>query len=210
MAADDCRVAAVVPCAGRSLRMGTSKALLDADGEPFVRRVVDTLRDGGADPVVVVVRDGGGPEAAEALAADAQVIVNPDPDHPVTGGPISSVRHGIRAVPDDVAGLLLHPVDHPRVAPSTVASLVADFARNGAPVTNPVWRDRRGHPVLFSRALFAELSAADLPEGARTVVQRHREARRDVPVDDPGIHDDLDTPSDYRRAFPTAGPGAPA
>lgn len=209
MPADECRVAAVVPCAGRSSRMGTSKALLDADGEVFVRRVVDTLRAGGADPVVVVVRDGGGPEAAEALAAGAQVVVNPDPDHPVAGGPISSVRHGIRAVPDDVAGLLLHPVDHPRVSPSTVSSLLADFARHGAPVTTPVWRERRGHPVLFSRSLFDELSSPALPEGARTVVRRHRGTSRDVPVDDPGVDDDLDTPSDYRRAFPT-GRGTPA
>lgn len=204
------RVGAIVPCAGRSSRMGTSKALLDADGVSFVRRVVGTLIAGGADPVVVVVRNGGGAEAADALAGGAYVLVNPHPDDPIRGGPISSVREGIRVMPDDVAGVLLHPVDYPRIMPHTVAALVSAFVREGAAVTVPTWKRKSGHPVLFHRALFDELSTLGLPEGARTVVRRHEGARRELPVDDSGVLDDLDTPTDYLRAFPSSGePGEP-
>lgn len=52
-----------------------------------------------------------------------------------------------------------------------------------------------GHPVLFGRALWAELAALEGGEGAREVIARHREALRQVAVGDAGIHHDIDTPA---------------
>jgi CTP:molybdopterin cytidylyltransferase MocA len=184
--------------------MGAPKALLDAAGETFLRRVVRTLLEGGADPVVVVVRDPDGAEADEARAAGARVEVNPEPDHPVHGGPASSLRVGLAALPPAAAGTLLHPVDHPRVQVATIQALIEDFRRHEAPVTAPTCGGRRGHPVLLASAVFAELLDTGLAEGARTVVRRHAPARREVPVADPGVLDDLDTRAAYRRAYPAA------
>jgi CTP:molybdopterin cytidylyltransferase MocA len=189
--------------------MGAPKALLDAGGATFVEWVVRTLLEGGAEPVVVVVRDGATEVAERARGAGAHVVVNPAPDDPDTGGPASSVRAGLASLPADIGGALLHPVDHPRVDPATVAALIADFRTHAGPVTVPAWRGQRGHPVLLARALFAELADPTLSEGARTVVRRHARARRVVEVDDPGILADLDTPADYARAFPGGrAPGA--
>lgn len=182
--------------------MGRSKALLDADGRPFVRRVVETLVAGGAAPVVVVVRDADGAEAEAARAAGATVAVNPEPDHPRRGGLASSLRVGLEGLPDDVAGVLVHPVDHPRVQTATVRALIDDFRREGAPVTEPVFDGRTGHPVLLHADLFPELLEPDLTQGPRTVVHRYAALRRKVAVSDEGVLDDVDTPTDYRRAFP--------
>jgi molybdenum cofactor cytidylyltransferase len=195
-------VAGVVLAAGRSRRMGESKALLDAGGSPFVARAVTCLFDGGARPVVVVVRPLADDVASAAVDAGAVVAVNPAPDDPERGGPLSSLRTGLEALPADIAGLVLLPVDHPRVTPGTVRALIGAFRRTGAPVTVPSWRGRRGHPVLLSATLFPELLADPLPEGVRTVVRRHAGARCEVPVEDPGVLDDLDTPEAYRAAFP--------
>ena len=52
-----------------------------------------------------------------------------------------------------------------------------------------------GHPVLFGRALWAELATLENGEGAREVIARHREALRQVAVGDAGIHHDIDTPA---------------
>ena len=66
-------IAAVVPAAGRSQRMGRPKLLLPIDGEPLIVRVVTALREGGAERVVVVAppaESEGGPAVA-ALASQA-------------------------------------------------------------------------------------------------------------------------------------------
>jgi molybdenum cofactor cytidylyltransferase len=66
----------------------------------------------------------------------------------------------------------------------------------------PAFEGWRGHPVLFGRALFPELLEKDLPEGARTVVRRYLDDRLQIPVADPGILADIDTPEEYRKHFP--------
>jgi CTP:molybdopterin cytidylyltransferase MocA len=182
--------------------MGRDKALLDAEGAPFIERVVKTLLAGGARPIVVVLRRRAGRVADVALDAGAEVAINPAPDDPETGGPLSSLRRGMQFLPAGAAALLLHPVDHPRVSPETVAALITAFRHSSAPVVVPTFRGRSGHPVLLSGAIFPELLQDPLPHGARTVVRRHAANRCEVPVDDPGVVDDLDTPAAYRRAFP--------
>lgn len=194
----------VVPAAGRSSRMGSPKPLLDADGPTFVARVAGSLLHGGCEGVVVVVREDPGPVAAAARQAGARVAVNPDPDHPELGGPVSSVRAALDALPDEAAGIVLLPVDHPLVSSDTVARLIEVFRSEEAPVVSPVAAGRRGHPVVVSATLFAELREAGLTEGVRTVLARHADATVEVGVADRGIHKDLDTLADYRRAFPRA------
>lgn len=197
-------LAGVVLAAGRSSRMGRTKALLDAGGEPFVVRAVTCLLHGGVGPVVTVLRSEAREVARAAQAAGSRIVVNPAPDDPDGGGPLSSLRLAIRALTEserDLDGLLLLPVDHPRVRSSTVRALVDSFRHSGAPVTVPVWRGRRGHPVVLAASLFDELLTGDLPDGARTVVHRYGDERVDVEVEDPGVVDDLDTPDAYRRAF---------
>jgi CTP:molybdopterin cytidylyltransferase MocA len=177
--------------------MGASKPLLDAGGRSFLARILSSFRAGGADPVLVVVRDPLGEVGAMALAEGALVVRNPDPKP----GPISSLQAGIQALPEGAGGVFFSPVDHPLFLPNTVRALAAAFSEIGAPILAPTYQGRRGHPVIFHRALFPELLEEELPQGARSVIQRYRTRRVEVPVDDPGILIDIDTPADYRRHF---------
>lgn len=190
------RVAGVIPCAGASTRMGTSKALLDAGGRSFLAAVVGALTAGGCDPVLVVVGPGQDDEKRRATAAGALVLDNPEPGE----GPITSVRLVLAALAPDVDGVALCPVDHPLVRPETVARLVTEFRGTDAPVVLPVHAGSRGHPTLFRRPLFAELSDPGLDGGARTVVHRYLEQASLVDVDDVGAVTDIDTPEAYRAA----------
>ena len=186
---------AIVAAAGLSSRMGTSKALLDAGGATFLARVIDSLAQGGGDPIVVVVRDLGGGESREAEALGAVPVLNPNPDP----GPISSLQAGIRSLKPDAPAILFTPVDHPLFLPSTVRTLVEAFRKTQPALVAPSHGGKPGHPVVFGRGLFPELLQGELPHGARTVVRRHLDERILVPVDDPGILADIDTPDDYRR-----------
>jgi molybdenum cofactor cytidylyltransferase len=183
--------------------MGRPKALLHAGaGRTFLERVCATLARGGCAPVLVVLREGDTAERELAERVGARVIVNPTPD----AGPITSVRCALAQVErSQAAGIAVLPVDHPLVEPATVEELLAAFdAHRDADVVVPTHEGRRGHPVLFRQALFAEIRDDDLPEGLRTVLRRDPSRVREVPVEDEGVRVDLDTPEALRRWLPEA------
>ncbi len=92
------------------------------------------------------------------------------------------------------------PVDAPAVRPGTVRALIEAFqAAPGAHVVRPVHDGKPGHPTLFARAVFEQLLQPGLTHGAETIVTRHSASRLDVPVDDPGIAGNVNTPADYER-----------
>jgi molybdenum cofactor cytidylyltransferase len=195
------RVVGVVPAAGRSSRMGNPKPLLDADGRSFLARVVAALREGGTADVFVGVREEKGPISAEARKAGARLLVPGD----VEDGPVATVRaaiHQVEGSDPPIDGFLLHPADHPLVAPATVERLLEAAAEGRSAIVAPVHRGESGHPVFFHRSLFPELLEPDLEEGARSVVRRHREASLEIPVEDAGVLADINTLAEYRRHFP--------
>jgi len=189
---------AIVAASGLSLRMRRSKPLLEAGGRSFLAHILGSLQEGGALPILVVVRELDSPESEEARARNGIPVLNPDP----TPGPISSLQAGIRALPEEAQGALFCPADHPLFAAKTVQDLIGAFFASEAPLVAPAFNGKRGHPVIFGREIFPELLQRDLPEGARTVVGRYYERRIVVPVQDPGILVDIDTPEDYRMHFP--------
>ncbi len=188
----------MIPCSGSSSRMGTPKAMLDAGGRTFIERVIHAHRAGGCSNVLVALPTLDGPIAAAAVEAGARVVKNPSPEE----GPIGSLRASLRALDASVEGVSFCPVDHPLIREDTVKNLIDMFRQSGAPLLVPTFNGARGHPVLFGRMLFEEILNDALPEGARTVVHRHLDDTRSVPVDDEGTIIDIDDMTAYRRHCP--------
>jgi CTP:molybdopterin cytidylyltransferase MocA len=197
-------IAAIVLAGGASERMGTPKALLPFRGSTFLAVVIECCRAQGLTPVVVVV----GPDVYNLLSdsdlADATVICNPAPE----SGPLGSIRLGLEAaVNHPVEAALVWHVDRPHVRPETVARLVEQFRDGGQPIVVPGYGGRRGHPVLFGRPVFDELLSAPEHEGARAVVRADPSRVAVIPVDDPAVLEDVDTPAAYRDLLQREGGG---
>ncbi len=184
--------------------MGSPKALLLApDGQPFVVRVARALLDAGARPVVVVTGADHdaivGCLAQVAETADVPCLRNSEPAR----GQLSSLWVGLdeltRTIDPPAEACLVTLVDVPMLQPETVRRVVAAWRRTRAPIVRPAIADRHGHPVLFDRSLFAELRAAPLGLGAKTVLRAHAAEIRNEPVTDEGCLTDVDTPADYQR-----------
>ena len=186
--------AGVILSAGESSRMGSPKALLAYRGTTFLEHLVNLLQ-GRVEPLLVVLGHGADRiRAAVRLPPQVRVLLNQD----YRLGQLSSLQTAIRALEGSpVSGLLVVPVDHPAVEPEVVAALLDAFAAEQPEVLVPIFEGRRGHPVIFSLRLFAELLAAPLEEGARAVVRRH--TARELPINDAGILADIDDPESYRR-----------
>jgi len=179
--------------------MGRPKALLpigDA-GETFLDRVTRTLAEAGIEDIVVVVgADTSAIRAGAKPAAGVRIVDNPDYEQ----GQLTSLLAGLRAVDTlRASGVLMTLIDVPLVTAATVRRLVEVQQERGAPIVRPVSRGRHGHPVIFGRALFAELQRADPASGAKPVVRAHAAEMIEVPVEDEGAFTDIDTREDYEH-----------
>ena len=187
--------AAIILAAGASERMGYPKALLPYRGAPFLSGILDACYAAGIEKRVVVLGYFADKILQEIDLSDAIVTTSENLD----AGPIGSIRAGIRAlVNHPVDAALVWPVDRPHVSVATVSALLDKFREVPGPIVVPTYGGRRGHPVLFSKTVFAELLGAPDAVGAKVVVRKDAGRVIPVPVDDAAVLEDFNTPEDYK------------
>jgi len=196
-------IPALVLAAGKSSRMGRTKALLSvgSSGETFLHRIIRVLRDGGVEAVVVVIGGDAAAVRASLPRDDAQISAVENPRY--EEGQLSSLLVGLAAAEqrhDNVEAVMMTLVDLPLISAATVRAVRDAFLANpGAPLVRPRRGARHGHPVIFNRSIFGELRRADPSTGAKPVVHAHAAEEVNVDVDDEGAFIDIDTPQDYDR-----------
>ena len=159
-------IAAVILSGGSSSRMGSPKALLPYQGRLFLEHLLEVTQH----PRIGVRRVVLGPHAelitrAVAVPED-EIVINENWEQ----GQLSSLHAAMRSLPAGTDGLMLCLIDHPLISAALVDDLVQAFYASGAPIVLPVFQGRRGHPVLFSAAVYEELQKAPVNVGARAVV----------------------------------------
>jgi molybdenum cofactor cytidylyltransferase len=92
-------------------------------------------------------------------------------------------------------GYLVALADMPFVRTASIAA-VRDALVGGAPLAAPYWRARRGHPVGICGAFYDQLLASQGDEGAKRLLAENESRLVKVPVGDPGVIRDIDTPGD--------------
>jgi molybdenum cofactor cytidylyltransferase len=185
-------VAALVLAAGQSRRMGAlNKLLIEIDGVPMVRRVVEMLRRSSAASIVVVT--GHERERVEAALKDLPVAFVHNADY--AQGLSTSLKVGIAALPDDTDGTLVCLGDMPRVTAAEIDRLIAAFNPvEGRGICVPTRRGKRGNPVLWARRFFAEMQDVAGDVGAKHLIGAYPEMVAEVEMADDGVLTDIDTP----------------
>lgn len=208
------KLCGVILAAGRSSRMGTDKALLpwppagrDAGSEPgqtLLSAAIEALKTQ-ADAVIVVAGRNAAALARAASACGAFLVVNPDPDR----GQFSSLQTGLReAVNRGYEAAMITPVDCPPLWANTLELLCASFVRSvaaGKWAVEPENNGRHGHPLLAGRALIDAFLSAPVTSNAREVKRAHAEMIEYVPVAEPLISVDLNTPGEYEALSGSRG-----
>ena len=92
-------------------------------------------------------------------------------------------------------GWVVGLADMPFLQARTLTQIAAALTDSAA-IVAPTYAGRRGHPVGFTAHYGLRLSALGGDEGARHLIASEGAALRLLPVDDPGIHADIDTPDD--------------
>lgn len=185
-------IAAIVLAAGQSSRMqGKNKLLEDFRGRPLVRHAAEAALGSKASPVIVVTGKDGDAVKAALKGLDVRFADNPA----FAEGLSSSLKAGIRAVPEESAGAVICLGDMPQVSGALIDRLIGGFApERGAVIVAPVRNKQRGNPVLWARRFFPELLKLEGDIGARKLASFYDEGLLEVEVSDDGAFADIDTP----------------
>ena len=184
-------VVAILLAAGSATRFGSDKLLHSLPHEvPIAIQAARHLKSVFGENVLAVVR----PEAqglSDLLRKEGcKVLVCEN----AAEGMGASLACAVRATPD-AQGFVVALADMPFIRSSTIAA-VRDALAAGAALAAPYFRARRGHPVGISASFRRELEALEGDEGARTIIAANEKSLRKIPVGDPGVLRDIDTPGD--------------
>ena len=203
------KVCGVILAAGESSRMGTDKALLpwppaeQAAAAPFshtlLSAAIAALKPV-TDAVIVVAGRNAEKLTPVVSSAGASLVENPDPDR----GQFSSLQTGLSEVAArgfDVA--MITPVDCPPLSASTLERLRTAFEQalaSGKWAVAPEHDGRHGHPLVAGRNLIDAFLSAPVTSNARDVQHGHQQQIEFVPVTEPLLSADLNTPEQYAAA----------
>lgn len=186
--------AGIVLAAGLATRMGAFKQLLPLGDQTLIEWVVDQLCRR-LERVVVVVGHRADEVAGVLAGRPVQCVYNPD----FQLGMSTSVQCGLRCA-GPASAYLICLGDQPRLA-GLLDPLLTAAAQSPKGILIPTFQGKRGHPLLIRSLYVEEIMSIPPDQGLNTVTRAHRHDTLEVPVDECGALEDLDTPADYQRAL---------
>lgn len=192
------RLFALIPAAGRSRRMGTSKLLLPWQGTTVIEHLIGTLTRPDIAVVAIIIR----PDdhvLRESVQRTSAVAIIPDHEPPEMR---DSIEIGLRAIrqrfaPADDDGWLLIPADHPLLEPEVLDGLLSRWSPGDCEALLPTLGAKRGHPTLMKWSLAARLEQLPRDIGVNTLLRSSPCLVTEWPTDRESVLADLDTPEDY-------------
>ena len=186
-------VSGILLAAGAGSRFGGEKLVHPLeDGVAIAAHAARNLLAATPD-VIAVVRWGDFPLYEMLEQEGCHVVMFKD----AARGMGATLAHGVGHA-RGADGWVIALADMPRIAPDTVKKIIAAL-QDGALIVAPMRNGERGHPVGFGAPLREELLALSGDQGARAVLERHRDAVRLIECDDPGIALDIDARTDLGR-----------
>lgn len=188
-------ICAVVLAAGCSSRMGSQKLLLPFGQKTVISHIIEQVLSSGIEAVYAVVGHQADELVQELSDKPISIIHNPD----YQSGMLSSVRAGIRNLPQVCRAVLVILGDQPSIKPEIIKQMTDAFYKTKSKIVIPVYDDKRGHPILFSTVFREEILGSYDRIGLRGLLRAHAEDVYEMNVSDSAVLADMDYPEDYRR-----------
>lgn len=193
------KIAAILLAAGSSRRFGEeNKLLLDVGGMPMVARSADALLKAVPPlrPIIVVtgyeqerMRD----TLDEMLGEEDNITFTHNPDY--ASGIASSVHAGLRALSNDIDGVVIALADMPWVRPRHIEKLLEAFG-DRISICVPMVSGRRGNPTLWGASYFERMFSCKGDVGAKDLLLECSTHVREVVFDDAATLMDIDAPKE--------------
>ncbi|UTF60625.1 NTP transferase domain-containing protein [Gilvimarinus sp. DA14] len=187
-------IVALILAAGYSRRFGSQDKRAETfDGKTLLCHTITLLQRHFAEVQVVIRAE----DYTERLGVppDTQVI-RAQKAHL---GQAQSMAEGFCALvdrcPPEVTSAAVFLGDMPFIGLQTLNMVCAAAEENR--IVRPIYKATPGHPVVFGRHFWEDLSALSGERAGLGFVQQNRQSLVNIPVDDPGSCRDINCPQDF-------------
>lgn len=183
------RVGALVLATGASPCRDRERMLQPtARGRPTVAQVTEIALRSRIDHIRLVT----GARAPEVRAATRHLGVKAAHDRAHrSGGAVSALKAGLRALPGPLSAVLIVPGDQARMQPNVIYHILAAYARGEGEFIVPRHRTRSGYPALIGSRYWPEILKLPRHSDFRAIVQRFLDEIAFLNVDSDSIFHDL-------------------
>lgn len=188
-------ICAIVLAAGLSSRMGKQKLLLPFAGKTVISHIVEQILASSIDKIYVVT--GHSKELVSRELSTLPVVIVNNPEY--KSGMLSSVRCGLRNLPEKCRAVLVALGDQPSITTTLIDEMLESFAATDKKILVPLYRGKKGHPMLFSKIYCDEILTNYGDVGLRGLLHAHPEDVYEKTVSTSAVLSDMDYPEDYRR-----------
>ena len=190
-------ICAMVLAAGLSRRMGVQKLLLPFGGKTVITHIVDQLLVSNAGEIHVVVGHRAESIREELSSRNVSIVSNPD----YKSGMLSSVRCGLKSLPEKCRAVMVVLGDQPTITAELIDQMVQSFEAIEKTILVPLYNDKRGHPIIFSKHYCDEILTQFDDVGLRGLLHAHPGEVSELKVSTSAVLCDMDCPEDYRKAL---------
>jgi molybdenum cofactor cytidylyltransferase len=190
--------AGVILAAGRSIRLGRPKQLLEIKGKILIEWVLEAALNSNLGMIILVL----GYEyqkISQILGPKLQhprleVLIN----HQYQGGLSQSLRCGLQKIKDTYPSVMFLLGDQPMIHSKIINHLLDSFWSSDKEICVPVYQGKRGNPVILSKSIYPELEKIEGDKGARDLIQAQEDKVYFVEMDEPLLLLDIDTEEDFK------------
>jgi molybdenum cofactor cytidylyltransferase len=186
---------AIILAAGESVRMKTNKLLLPFQGKTILETAISNVMQSDIRNILVVL----GAFREDVIRVISSLPVQHCYNSEYETGMLSSVQCGLYNIPASAETVLVFPGDQPLIPGKVAVKMLEEYRRSGKGIAVPVYRGKRGHPVLIDTKYRSEVAKLNRDEGLRALLHKFPEDVLEVETDTPGVLKDIDTPEDYRN-----------
>ena len=184
---------AIILAAGESKRMKVPKMLLPFNGKTMIEKVIENVIRSEVFRTLVVL----GSNRNEILGSISHLPINHCYNENYRKGMLSSVQCGFKNLPANFDAVLVFPGDQPFIEPDVINVIINTYRETGKGIIVPMYRKKRGHPLLIDYKYRDEIYTLEENEGLRSLSNMHQKDVFEVKTNSPGILKDFDTKEDY-------------
>ncbi len=184
---------ALILAAGESKRMKVPKMLLPFNGRTMIELVIGNVSASIVGHTLVVL----GSHADEIRRVIGRYEVTICYNEKYRDGMFSSVLCGMKNLPENFEAVLVIPGDQPFIKPEVINMLISGYRSSGKGIVVPLYKKKRGHPLLL------DSKYRDMPDslqdqgGLRTLAAIYPDDVLEIVTNSPGILKDFDTKEVY-------------
>lgn len=173
--------------------MGQPKQLLPLGDKTLVEHALDNLLASRVDEVIVVTGNQAETIAKKVGKRPVKVVLNPD----YRLGMSTSLKTGLASIDKDAEAVMVVLADQPFIDAALINRLIDEFTCRNKGIVVPVFKGKRGHPIIFATKYRDELLQLRGDAGAKVLLQSHPDDVLEVAVASGHIHVDIDDMDSY-------------